>query len=318
MNSDDIYNSSAAIPGGYYLKPRLQPEIRNAPPHVREIYDHLVGHANHKDRESSGRMIMRGQCVVTYEDIQETLAWYIGYRKKKYEKYQIEAALKWLRNHKMIATAKTTRGMIITIENYDFYQNPKNYENYNEHQKKTTGEPQTDRTINKELEELKEELYITTPGLPTRYPDFFFKDIENLKLEERYEAIKKLKKYYVEGCKRIGIERPATRSSDGFNIARKLIKYGMNYSHAFNVVDFVLDVYGGSWNKLLISCFTVEYIADYRDEWARVKHLTGHRQHVVEEVTERWLWTNRLWMGKCIARILMNVQRRTRTKILVT
>ncbi len=287
MNSDDIYNSAAAIPGGYYLKPRLQPAIKDAPPHVREILDYLFGQANYQDRPSSGRLIKRGQCFRTYEDIQEALVWYVGYRKMRYKKSQIEAALKWLRKRNMITTAKTTRGMIITVLNYDYYQTPANYENHSEDQKKTTGEPQSDRTINKELEELKEELYITTPGLPTRYPDFFFKDIEDLKLEERHEAIKKLKKYYVEGCKRIGIERPATGSSDGFKIARKLVKYGMNYSHAFNILDFVLDVYGGSWNKLLISCFTVEYIANYRDEWARVKHLYGNREI---PVTDNMWW----------------------------
>ena len=49
----------------------------------------------------------------------------------------------------MVATTKTTRGLIITIINYDKYQNPKNYETDNESHKRTTMERQWNDTINK-------------------------------------------------------------------------------------------------------------------------------------------------------------------------
>ena len=43
----------------------------------------------------------------------------------------------------MVTTRRTTRGLIITICNYDFYQNPKNYESQAESQM----ESQTSATI---------------------------------------------------------------------------------------------------------------------------------------------------------------------------
>lgn len=48
----------------------------------------------------------------------------------------------------MIHTAKTTRGMIITIINYDIYQNPANYGKYNETYNKHTTNIQSVDTIN--------------------------------------------------------------------------------------------------------------------------------------------------------------------------
>lgn len=119
------------IHGGYYIKARKieDSEISFAPPHVREIWDYLLRNANHKPGKSSGRIIERGQLYTTYEEIIEALSWRIGYRKETYKKSQCETAMKTLRKTAMITTARTTRGMIITICNYDYYQNPKNYDN---------------------------------------------------------------------------------------------------------------------------------------------------------------------------------------------
>jgi len=53
--------------------------------------------------------------------------------------------MKYLRKTGRIATRRTTRGMVITIVNYDYYQNPKSYENHteshNETGTRTTREP---------------------------------------------------------------------------------------------------------------------------------------------------------------------------------
>ncbi len=147
------------IPNGYYIKARCIQEsaIANAPPHIREIWDWLLKEANHADGKSHGRIIRRGQCVRRYEDILKGLSWYVGFRKESYTKWQCETAMKWLTKHEMVTTEKTTRGLIITICNYDHYQNPANYESHKERHSKTTTEPQPPDTINKKEKKVRKE-----------------------------------------------------------------------------------------------------------------------------------------------------------------
>lgn len=149
------------IKGGYYLKARKIQEsaISLAPPHVREIWDWLLKECNHSPRQSSGRLIERGQCVRSYRDILDGLKWKVGYRVCRYSKWDCERAMKWLTKHTMVTTTKTTRGLVITILKYDYYQNPKNYESHSKATTKATREPQGCDTINKNdnaLNELKE------------------------------------------------------------------------------------------------------------------------------------------------------------------
>ena len=144
------------ISGGYYIKARKFQEssIAHAPPHVREIWDWILMQANHKDTG----VCKRGQCYRTYKDIQEGLSWFIGYRKMAYKKYQCETAMKWLKKATMVTTTKTTRGMLITVLNYDRYQTPENYENHTKADTRTTMKPQPTDTINKkEKKERKKE-----------------------------------------------------------------------------------------------------------------------------------------------------------------
>ena len=143
------------IPGGYVLKPRCiqHSNIAAAPPHVREIWDWILLNANYKDHGK----IKRGQLLTTYRDIKEGLAWYVGYRKETYKKHQCETAMKILTRENMITTAKTTRGLIITVLNYDKYQTPGNYENYTGNEPSATGKLQPSATIRKEGKKRKEE-----------------------------------------------------------------------------------------------------------------------------------------------------------------
>lgn len=152
------------IPGGYYLKARKiqDSEIAHAPPHIREIWDWLLKEANHADAKIGDKVIKRGQCVRSYKDIQEGLSWHIGWRKKTYSKDDCETAMKWLTKHTMVTTQKTTRGMLVTVINYDLYQNPHNYENHTETGRKTTRKPQTRHTINKNEKNEKNETYVAS------------------------------------------------------------------------------------------------------------------------------------------------------------
>ena len=148
------------IKGGYYIKARKiqESEIAHKPPHVREIWDWLLKEANHQEKTSNGTIIKRGQCVRTYDDIREGLHWMVGWRKMRYTKWDCEKAMKVLKKATMITTKKTTRGLFITICNYETYQNPKNYESHNHvPPTKATRKPQTADTINKNEKNVKNE-----------------------------------------------------------------------------------------------------------------------------------------------------------------
>lgn len=118
------------IKGGFYLKAKCiqSSYIAHTPPCVREIWDWMLMKALYKD----GKELKRGQLLCTYKDIQEGLHWNIGFRKITYSKWDCERAMKALMKSTMITTTKTTWGLVISIVNYDKYQDSKNYEDHNE------------------------------------------------------------------------------------------------------------------------------------------------------------------------------------------
>lgn len=138
------------IKGGYYIKARKisGSKIANQPPYVREIWDWLLREANHIDKKYAGFLVKRGQLFRTYKDIREGLAWYVGYRKMMYNENQTKKGMKALRKLLMIATKKELGGVLITIINYDKYQNPKNYESTKDApNESTTKEPMKNHTL---------------------------------------------------------------------------------------------------------------------------------------------------------------------------
>lgn len=122
------------IPGGYYIKARkIQgSDIAHAAPAVREIWDYLLREANHRDAKYGGYTVKRGQLFRSYQDIREALSWFVGFRKMRYSEDATKKAMKALREQRRITTMKAPGGVLITILNYDFYQNPKNYEGTDE------------------------------------------------------------------------------------------------------------------------------------------------------------------------------------------
>jgi hypothetical protein len=117
------------INGGYVLEPRCikESEISRKPPNYREVWRYLIREANHKEGKSSGRIIKRGELFRSLENIQSDLSWYEGFRPCTYTKKQIRDALDWLAEQEMILKNRSTRGLIICVCNYDYYQNPGNY-----------------------------------------------------------------------------------------------------------------------------------------------------------------------------------------------
>ena len=141
------------IKGGYYIKARCikNSSICKAPPYVREIWDYLLREANHSDQKYNGFIVKRGQLFKSYKDIREDLCWYVGYRKEKYNENQTKKGMRYLVKELMIATTKEPRGVLITVCNYDYFQDPKNYErayknSSNERTNERTNESTNERT----------------------------------------------------------------------------------------------------------------------------------------------------------------------------
>ena len=74
----------------------------------------------------------------------------------------------------MITKMKTTRGLIITICNYDYYQNPKNYEAHTKAHTESARRPKGAHTINKNVE--RTERMREGNGIHSLQSDFELKD----------------------------------------------------------------------------------------------------------------------------------------------
>lgn len=133
------------ISGGYILLSRklIENEIWDKPPLYLKVWIYLLSKAQHRQYKS----LKRGQLYTSLKEIAEACSWQIGYRKETPNKDQIYKIIEWLRKPReggnesndesngtatMIATTKATHGILINIENYGFYQDPKSYESNDE------------------------------------------------------------------------------------------------------------------------------------------------------------------------------------------
>jgi len=130
------------IDGGATLWARqtIESDIFYNKPHAWfKIWFYLVNKANHKDN----KLFKRGTCFMKYEWIME---------KTKATSSQIKHCIEYLKHARQIATQKKTRGLLVTIIKYDFYQTLNNYY-YAESQteRKTKGKQKENKshTINK-------------------------------------------------------------------------------------------------------------------------------------------------------------------------
>lgn len=179
------------IEKGYYIKARKiqDSKIATQPPYVREIWDWLMKEANHSDKKYGGKLIKRGQLFRSYSDIRDGLHWFIGWRKMTYNENQTKKAMKFLREARMVTTMKEPGGMLITICNYDYYQDPTNYERTNERtNERTIEEPLKNQTLPDNNKNVKNKKNINTVGIPDR------ENFENETFEEEPLFSKKEKK----------------------------------------------------------------------------------------------------------------------------
>lgn len=106
---------------------RWNDNIKALPPCAREIFFWCLMHANFK-----GGVLQRGQLFTTYQEIADALSWSVGYRSERYSRSQIESAIKTLTKTAAIMTAKATRGLIITIVDYERWVRLPRRENHTE------------------------------------------------------------------------------------------------------------------------------------------------------------------------------------------
>ena len=151
---------------GYFLLSRsiFDSELWNRPPLYVKLFIWLLGKANHKDNPA--KRLQRGQCLVTLPETIEAMKYYVGYRIEKPTKKQIWGTYEGLREADMIVTTKVTRGMVVTICNYDFYQDPKSYEGNNEGTAKVTRREQQGNTKDKNVKNEKNESHYNAEKFP--------------------------------------------------------------------------------------------------------------------------------------------------------
>jgi len=119
---------SDRIRGGYILLARrlLESDLMEKPPLYLKLWTWLLLKASHQIESGRGNL-ERGQLLTTLSDIREAGAYRMGNRREYPTFKQIRVALKYFRDNDMLDWRKTTRGMVITILNYDYYQDPGNY-----------------------------------------------------------------------------------------------------------------------------------------------------------------------------------------------
>jgi hypothetical protein len=117
-------NREPKIKGGYILYPRYFLNVLDdLSPLDRHLWTWLNCKANHKDS-----ILNRGQLLTTSCEMIQAMFYRCGYAYKKPKKASIYRTLERFRERNMIETRRTTRGLVITICDYEFYQNPSNYE----------------------------------------------------------------------------------------------------------------------------------------------------------------------------------------------
>ena len=187
------------IEGGYILEARKQLEssIMDRPPLDAKLWSWMKLKAYHKDHNG----LERGQFFTTIAQMRDAMSWHVGYRKVTPTIKEIRRAYERFTKDSMIGTAKATHGMVITILNYDYYQNKKNYEGHDEgHDEKDT-KGQRGAQYKQECKEQNNPLY--PPWLPVDVWKEFKKHRIKLKspMTDHAEklAIGKIEKLRLEG-----------------------------------------------------------------------------------------------------------------------
>lgn len=114
------------IRGGYILQARklLASGIMQKPALYLKLWTWMLLQATHTEHGN----LKRGQLRCSIDDMRQAMAYKIGYRTKRPTEKEIRRAYAFMIDSGMIEVEKITHGMLVSILNYDTYQNPENYQ----------------------------------------------------------------------------------------------------------------------------------------------------------------------------------------------
>lgn len=126
------------ISGGFILLSRklLKSGIMDKSPLYLKLWVWMLMQASFKDHGN----LKRGQFFTSYKKMQKAMAYKIGYRTDKPSIKEIRGVMKSLTKVRMVDTMKVLHGTIITVLNYDHYQNMANYKFMHEGRNEGTNE----------------------------------------------------------------------------------------------------------------------------------------------------------------------------------
>lgn len=126
---------------GYILESKgiIESDIWGKPPLYFKVWHYLLLKATYAD---TGKL-KRGQLFTSIPEIAEACSYYKGFQKITPSNREIWSVIEYLRrndegncegdmNVPMVVTTKVTHGMLVTICNYNKYQDPRTYESNNE------------------------------------------------------------------------------------------------------------------------------------------------------------------------------------------
>jgi len=119
------------IAGGYIKVARRLKEsaIWSQDPHYLRLWTYLLLSArwDEKPIQKGGVTIGRGQVLKSYRRIADENEWRENRALKKWSTSRVKRMLDWLRENEMVSLHGTELGTLITIKNFNGYQDPESY-----------------------------------------------------------------------------------------------------------------------------------------------------------------------------------------------
>lgn len=101
----------------------LDSDLMFKPPLHMKLWAWMLLRANHGEYNG----IRRGEFLTSIDGMRSAMSYKVGYRIMKPTKKEIRLAYESFLKSNQVRSRRTTRGMIITLVNYDFYNDPANY-----------------------------------------------------------------------------------------------------------------------------------------------------------------------------------------------
>jgi hypothetical protein len=123
------HTTNTKILGGYILVARkmFDSELMNKPPHFLKLWIWILSKAFWKD----GETLKRGQLLTSIDEMQDVGRYQVGGRMEgKLTVAEVRSAYGYFQKTGAILVSKSTRGMVISVCNFDTYQTPSNYEQH--------------------------------------------------------------------------------------------------------------------------------------------------------------------------------------------